>query len=414
MGRRRESITPRRAARSRAAWVSLSVGLAAVGLLVSVLSAAPSQAAGSGVLIPWALENENPNPSQVPRSLSQALQDAASFDFITAHPIDYEGEVAQMKAVNPSLILLAYQNATAAQPGEGSIYPASYYEYDPLGRKIINPKTGNYLMNPASPGWVSTKILQCRNFLIESGYDGCYLDLLGTAPLAKGFVSGTPINPATNQPWTKSEWLQATAGLAAAERAAVHPSLVFGNGLSTGPLFFDSQAPTKQLVDAMDGGVAESWLRGSKTGVNTFPNEMAWKQNVDMIIAVEAEGKPLLTLTKLWVAASAAQLQQWEQYALASFLMGTQGRSAFFFSTGFKVSRTTPCALCQTNVGAPLGAYSKVGGVYQRAFSGGRALVNPTGAVVTVNLGASYYTLSRQVVTSITMKPNTGAVLTTS
>jgi hypothetical protein len=141
---------------------------------------------------------------------------------------------------------------------------------------------------------------------------------------------------------------------------------------------------------------------------------MAWKQNVDMIIAVEAEGKPLLTLTKLWVAASAAQLQQWEQYALASFLMGTQGRSAFFFSTGFKVSRTTPCALCQTNVGAPLGAYSKVGGVYQRAFSGGRALVNPTGAVVTVNLGASYYTLSRQVVTSITMKPNTGAVLTTS
>lgn len=385
-----------------------------VGLLASVLTAAPSQAAGSGLLTPWALENENPNPKQAPRPLSQALQDAANFNFITAHPIDYEGEVAQMKAVNPHLILLAYQNATAAQPGEANIYPASYYEYDAAGHKILNPKTGNYLMDPANSGWVNTKIIQCRNFLKQSGYDGCYLDLLGTAPLAPGFVSGTPINPATNQPWTRGDWLNATAALAGAERGSAAPALVFGNGLSTGPLFFDSVAPTKQLVDAMDGGIAESWLRGSKTGVNTFPNETAWQQSVNMIISVEAEGKPLLTLTKLWVTASAALQQQWQQYALASFLMGTQGRSAFFFSTGFRVSRTTPCAGCATDVGFPLGAYAKVAGVYQRSFSHGRALVNPTGATVTVGLGGVYYTSSRQPVTSITMKPNSGAVVTTS
>jgi hypothetical protein len=392
----------------------LAIGLTMLGVLSSVLTAAPSQAAGSGLLIPWALENENPNPKEVARPLAQALQDAANFNFITAHPVDYAGEVAQMKAVNPRLILLAYQNATAAQPGQANVYPADEYEYDSSGHKIVNPKTGNYLMDPGNSGWVNEKIIQCRNFLKESAYDGCYLDLLGTAPLAPGFVSGTPINPSTNQPWTRSDWLHATASLAAAERFAVHPALVFGNGLSTGPLFFDRVAPTKQLVDAMDGGIAESWLRGSKTGVNTYPNELAWKQNVDMLAAVEAEGKPLLTLTKLWVSASATQVQSWLQYALASFLLGTQGHSAFFFSSAFRESRTTPCSVCNTNVGSPTGAYAKVGGVYQRGFTNGRALVNPTGATVTVNLGGTYYTMSRQAVTSITMKPNTGAVLTRS
>ena len=414
MAGRGNTLGSRTRRRGRAVAASAAVGLAAVGVVGSVLTAAPSQAAGAGALMPWALENENPNPKELPRPLSQALQDAANFDFITAHPIDYEGEVAQMKAVNPRLILLAYQNATAAQPGQANIYPASYYEYDASGHKIFNPKTGNYLMDPANLGWINTKIIQCRNFLAQSGYDGCYLDLLGTAPLAAGFVSGTPINPSTKQPWTKSDWLHATAALAGAERAAVHPALVFGNGLSTGPLFFDKVAPTKPLVDAMDGGIAESWLRGSKTGVNTFPDESAWKQNVEMMVAVEAEGKPLLTLTKLWVTASAAQQQQWLQYAMASFLMGTGGRSAFFFSTGFKVSRTTPCSVCNTNVGTPLGSFAKVGGVYQRSFSNGRALVNPTGATVTVELGATYFTLTHQPVTSITLKPNTGAVLTTS
>jgi hypothetical protein len=394
---------------------SLGVCLALVALVSTVLTASPSQAAGSGVLMPWALENENPNPGQTPRPLSQALQDAANFDFITAHPIDYMGEVAQMKGVNPRLILLAYQNATAAQRGQANAYPADYYEYDAAGQKVFNRKTGNYLMDPANPGWVNTKILQCRNFLKASGYDGCYLDLLGTAPISKGFVTGTPINPSTNQPWTKSDWLHATAALAAAERSAVNPpALVYGNGLADGQSFFDSANPTKGLVDAMDGGVAEAWLRGSRAAVNQFPNETAWKQNVNMIMAVEAEGKPLLTLTKLWVTATAAQQQEWLQYALASFLMGTRGRSAFFFSTGFAQSRTTPCSVCKTKVGTPNAPYAKVGGVYQRPFSNGRVLVNPTGVTVTVRLGGTYYTLSHQPVTSITLTPNTGAVLTKS
>ena len=76
------------------------------------------------------------------------------------------------------------------------------------------------------------------------------------------------------------------------------------------------------------GRVAEAWVRGSHTPVGTYPNESAWKQNVNMLVYVESQGKPLLTLTKLWLPATQPQIIQWFQYTLASFLMGSQGLSS--------------------------------------------------------------------------------------
>ena len=66
------------------------------------------------------------------------------------------------------------------------------------------------------------------------------------------------------------------------------------------------------------------------------------------------------------------------------------------------------------HLGSPNGAYAKVGGVYQRQFSTGRVLVNPTGATVTVPLGRTYYDPNHHAMTTAKMAPNTGLVLTTS
>src|SRR5579871_176156 len=200
---------------------------------IAAVVPAPAAAAGVGLLNPWAEENENPNPSQQPVPLSQARQDAQSFNFIIAHPIDYRGEVAEMRHVNPRLILLAYMNATFIQSGQqGGKLPESAYAHDKGGRRITSGRTGNTLMNPASPQWVETRIFECQSFLAQSGYDGCYLDLLGLAPLQTPFVSGVAIDPATKKPYTASQWLAATGALAASVRGAVHPRLLFGNGLS--------------------------------------------------------------------------------------------------------------------------------------------------------------------------------------
>jgi hypothetical protein len=382
--------------------------------MIAVLVPAPATAsAGIGYLSPWSEENENPNPSNQPLPVSQAVQDARDFNFIIAHPIDYQGDVAQMKAANPSLILLAYMNATMLQPGQpGGSLPETAYAHDKYGRRITNGKTGNMLMNPASPQFIETRVFECKSFLAQSHYDGCYLDLLGLAPLQVPFVSATPINPATNQPYTPAQWLSATGSLAAQVRVDISPSLLYGNGLSDGPLFFGKG--TNQLVGDLDGGIAEAWIRGAKTPITQFPTEAAWKENVDMLAYLEAQGKPLLTLTKLWVPATTAQVVQWFQYTFASFLLGSQGRSSFFFSGGIQYSRTLPCSWCTMNLGSPLGAYAKVGGVWQRSFSNGRVWVNPTTKRFVFTLHGTWYDVYRHPHTTAVLGPNSGLILTAS
>jgi hypothetical protein len=64
------------------------------------------------------------------------------------------------------------------------------------------------------------------------------------------------------------------------------------------------------------------------------------------------------------------------------------------------------------NIGVPTGSYAKVGSVYRRSFSNGLVLVNPTTSSATVALSGPYTTLSGTVVTSVTLPPHTGQVLT--
>jgi hypothetical protein len=400
--------------RTRGAMAALAVMTICGMLAVLAPAPTPAMAAGVGLLNPWAEENENANPRQQPIPWSQAQKDAQYFNFITAHPVDYQGEVAQMKQVNPRLILLAYENAVFIQSGQsGGKLPESAYLHDKNGKRITNRKSGNTLMNPASAQFVETRTFECKSFLAQSGYDGCYLDLLGLAPLSLPFVSAVAINPATNRPYTPAQWLAATGALAASVRAAVHPRLLYGNGLSNGASFF-GQTQTDQLVNDLDGGIAEAWLRGSKTPVGAYPSETVWRENVDMLAYLESQGKPLLTLTKLWVNSTTAQTIQWFQYALASFVLGSGGVSAFFFSPAYNVSRTTPCYWCYLPIGSPAGGYAKVGGVYQRSFSTGKVLVNPTPVTVSVPLGGTYKDAYGHSMSVANMAPDTGLILTSS
>jgi hypothetical protein len=378
--------------------------------LVLIATTAAHAAAGAGAIKPWGLQNEG-GDRDVP--LAEALTDAKNNDLLTAHVQAYAGDVAQMKAANPDLVILAYTNAMFAQFWQSKSFPEDWYAHDSSGKRVTNKVTGNFLMVPTSNGWIQNRIDECKLRIAQSGYDGCSLDMLGQASLSLGYVSGAAINPATKAPWTKAEWLRGTATLAARVHDAVSPAgkLVMGNGLSTGALYFDRSAPTKQLVTGMDGGIAEAWMRGSKLSVNGFHDEATWKKDVDLVVDAEKAGKPILTLTKLWVKATQAQKDQWRKYSLASFLLATNGTSYFFFSDRFGASRTATHPWYRLDLGSPAAAYVKQGSVYTRAFTKGRVFVNPTKATVTVALDGAYTTPTGARVTSLKLGPNSGELL---
>jgi hypothetical protein len=343
----------------------------------------------------------------------QAVALARNNDVILAKKETFAPYVPAMRSANARLRLFAYANGTFAQKDQGTAYPDSWYLRDASGAKVISKPSSSYLMNPSIQGWVDDVTARCADFVSRSGYDGCFLDNLGVGVLSSSFVSAVPINPATSAAWTAREWQDATLAIAKAVRAGVPNAPISFNGLNDGLRYFDPSVPSSQLLSGAPLGMAETWLRDPVTGAGNYKKEKTWRKDIDMVADAEKRGGAVLAVTKLWVTATAAQQAAWHKYALASFLLATGGKSYFNF-----IPDTAPGSVGadhpwdHVDVGSPKAAYAKVGTVYRRQFTKGLAFVNPTTATVTVDLGGTYKTLDGATVTSVTLGPNSGEVLT--
>jgi hypothetical protein len=121
-------------------------------------------------------------------------------------------------------------------------------------------------------------------------------------------------------------------------------------------------------------------------------------------------GFAVLQETRLRTSATAEQKDAWYKFTLASWLLGNDGRSFFHFSYEH-ADATVLRKWHRLDLGTAVEPYGKVGGVYQRTFSGGRVLVNPTSSTVVVSLDGTYTTLSGAPVTSVTLPPKTAEIL---
>jgi hypothetical protein len=378
-------------------------------------AAAPSpSAAPVNALKRWAATNGGGNAAQS-ATLAQALTDATNHSLILAQRKTFVPYVASMRQANPALKIVAYLNGTYAQSNQGTAYPDAWYAKDAKGAKVRSKKFGNYLMDPTNQGWIQSRSQTCADYVAQSGYDGCYLDMLGNATMGAGYVTAPPVNGA-GAPWTRAAWVGATSKLAAAVQAA-HPTLlVVGNGLANGNQYFDpASGPTSLLLNSLAGANAQGFIRAETDALTAFRPTKVWQRDVDMLADAGTRGRFVMAMTKVAKPGTAAQLQQVHRYALASFLLGTNGTQYFYFSPngnddGVNAPDTPDD---HVNPGMPLGPYvAQASGAYVRSFSAGYAAVNPGTTTVTVNLGATYVDLDGHSVQQATLPPHTGMVFT--
>ena len=401
--------------------LSLAVASALVATLVSPLGIAATEASAAtpSFRVKTAAPDYMARGAGQP-TLARAIAQAKSFDVIIAPAKMYAPFVAQMHAANPNLVILAYENSTFIDAGtdpRGTAEPNGWYARNCRGHKLRSTGYNAWLMDPRniSGAWFDNRISTARTLLSQSGYDGIFLDLLGPYP-----ATGTYVYDATTHKlsrpaipgsapckfWTDTAWMDTVGALSVKIRSATGKQ-VWGNGLNDGTAYF--LKATKQIQRYTDGTMAEVFVRGEANGVKTHWPEAAWKRDVDMLIDANAHGERVLAITKLWVKATNAQVAAWHQYALATFLLGAGPSDYFEFRSNASLSSDDPW--CRVALGAPTGAYAKIGGVYQRNFATGRVLVNPTGVTVRVKLGKSFTTLTGGTVTSVTLTPYTASIL---
>jgi hypothetical protein len=344
-------------------------------------------------------------------SQADAVAAARRYDLITIRIGQLDSYTAAMRAANPKLRIYVYVNGTYLYKANRSQVSASILAHTATGALVQSNGFGNYLGTPTNTGWIAYKQKECQSAIAATGADGCYLDMLGSAPTMPGYNTGLPINPATGKVWTKSEWLHATAALAGKVSAYVGKPML-GNGFGNGPRYFDATAPSKMLLSGAVGSTAEAWLKAPSASATAYETESLWKKDVDLLGDANAAGGMALAMTKTWGGGTAAQKEAYRLYALASFLLGNAGHSYFYFSANTPDKATVDSPLYHLALGSPTGLYTHTGGVYQRSFSNGRVVVNPSTATVRLALGTTCRTPSGASVTSLTLAPHTAQILT--
>jgi hypothetical protein len=402
--------------RSRRALVTLVVA-AAVAAPCVVSGSSPAGATNGTLLKRWAATMDGGAAAQA-LTPDQAVADARSLDLIVARKGTFTPYLAAMRAANPSLKILVYLNGSYAQSGQGpttGAYPATWYAKDSSGQPVTSKSWGNWLMDVANAGWVQDRVQTCTSFLADSGYDGCYVDMLGASSVAAGYVSAPPVNPATKQAWTATDWMAATAKVGAAVKTGNAGRMVIGNGLQNGRQYFASPGATSVLLGGIDGGNAQGWIRGAGDAITAFPSTANWKQEVDMLVDAGNKGKSVIAMVKVWgVTATQDQIDAVHRFTLASFMLGTNGNQ--YFDWG--VSQTDGAVVADhpydhVDVGQPTGAYALKSNVYVRSFTKGLVVVNASKtATYTFNLGGTYKNLQGQSLTKVTLAPDTGDVFT--
>ena len=163
---------------------------------------------------------------------------------------------------------------------------------------------------------------------------------------------------------------------------------MYGNGLANGSLYFGGSAPSSTILDGLDGGMAESFVRDAYAPVGSFRPATQWRSDVRMLRDVASKGDAGLAITKVWSRATDRQASAVQRYALATFLLGYRpGLSFYSFRDNHGL--TSWRSAWGRRIGTPTGGYEKVGDSYVRQFTGGVVVVNPTGSKTHVSLGGA-------------------------
>ena len=127
-------------------------------------------------------------------------------------------------------------------------------------------------------------------------------------------------------------------------------------------------------------------------------------------IASRPTGNIAIVLCKVWVTATADQISSWHRYALATFMLGyTPGHAYFSFKSDHNLMDLN--SMTSTDIGTPQAPYFANSSAFQRLFTGGTVVVNPTSAGVKVNLGGRYLSSAGKVITSISISAHGEAIL---
>jgi hypothetical protein len=343
-----------------------------------------------------------------------SASDPARYQYVILNSWE-SGDIPALKAANPGIKVLVYEDMSSTRSdgcvngvddtylptGVGYCYANTndpgWFLTDTTGARINwNGYPTQWQMDVGNTAYQATWLHNVEATLKAGGWDGIELDntMASVTPyLSPGQTIAKYPTDAGYQAATQSFLAGVAAPLVSAGFTVIPNISGAGTALWT------------QWIGYASGGM-EEWF--TNEGMQQPGQEVSgedWSAQMALMTATEAQGKTFLGVT--YGSLSDGQALE---YARASFLVEyTGGPSALIEAPGTGVD---PWSTQWTiGIGAPQGPAYQAGAAWRHDFTGGTAVVNPSGSLVTVSLGGTYTMPDGTAVTSVTLAPHSGMVL---
>ena len=314
-----------------------------------------------------------------------------------------------LKAANPSIKVLLYQNLSAMAPRDayGNVNTGvttqeadpSWYLLNTSGQRFTFWGYGwMYAADIGSPAYQQRWGDNVLAKLQSGGWDGVFMD--DTNPTIKYHYTPSQV---AKYP-TDAAYSAATRSVVAAigPRIRAAGKLVIPN--------FGAWREYRSTVDDwlqfVSGGMEEMLGKWSASAGDGYLTGWDWDSQLGAIKAAESAGRIYLGISHGPSTDAAAA-----RYGWGTVLLAAQGRSSFQLSDDYASGYWFP--EYDYDIGSPIAAESPEStGVHRRAFTRGLVLVNPTLSTVAVGFGGSYSGSGLTNATQATMGPHSALVLT--
>ncbi|HEX4188343.1 MAG TPA: putative glycoside hydrolase [Solirubrobacteraceae bacterium] len=348
-----------------------------------------------------------------PAAFANPALSAARNTYIDLQPWE-AAKAAQLKAANPNLKVLVYQNLGAMSQGVGpgglsssgvnyaeanTAHPSWFLTGASGERLAFEDFKWLWAADVGNPEYQRLWAVNVIHLLTSGPWDGVMMDDTNTT------------NRYHFNPGSKVSRYPTDAAYQGAVRSMleyVGPAIQAAGKLAIPNMGSWSEYPAVVggWLPFVSGGMDEMFVKWSKAAGQGYRGSQEWESEVGEIATTEAMGKQFIAITQ----AEPGDLQG-ARYGWASTLLAGNGHTIYQASNGHPGEETW-LGDYETAIGTPTGAAAPLGnGAWQRRFSNGLVLVNPTGSSVSASFGGAYSGDGLANATGATLAPHGALVL---
>ena len=321
---------------------------------------------------------------------------------------------ARLKAANPNLSVLVYQNLSAMAKGTNSAGLSS----SGVSYSEANTAHPHWFLKDANGSRIAEEnypwlwMADIGNFSYQQQWTANVLHTLESGPWDGVFMddTNTTVKFHVNPPSKVVKYPTDAAYQVAVRSMLAYsgPKIEAAGKLAIPNMGSWDEYPevVKEWLQFVSGGMDQMFVKWSSAPGRGYADPRRWQTQVEEIETTESMGKRFLAVTH----AESGDMQA-VRYGWASALLGASGHTAFFAAGAD--SGDTWSSDYEIPLGAPTSNANPIGnGGWKRTFNNGLVIVNPTTSAISVSFEGIYSGSGLTNAEGTTLAPHSALILT--